>query len=91
MAQTGMNAKEASILSSLPSPTLRDPMRCTKALSTIEVMVGDGLNGMQIEVNIWCQRPTTSGQGKGNGHTCTAILQPLAFSGSNVDLYSLAA
>lgn len=86
-----MNANEASILSSLPPPTLCDPMRGTKALSPVEVMAGDGLNGMQIEVNIWCQRPTTSGQGKEDGHTCTAILQPLAFSGSNVDLYSLAA
>ena len=47
MTWMGQNANETLLWCSLSPPTLRDSMRCPKALSAIEVMAGSRDHGKQ--------------------------------------------
>lgn len=72
-----MDANAASIPSSLPPPTLRDPVRRTKALPAIEVMAGGVVvNGMLPEVNSGHKRPISLVQAKKMGALVQLYINP---------------
>lgn len=59
-SHTWSNTKKLLLRFSLPSATLRHPMRCTEALPPVKVRVDGRSQWRQHEANVWWQRPRYS-------------------------------